>query len=186
MRAGLAMLETACDSGCKPGFLGKKRCCTPEECKKDAKAIIDALVGAWNRNYGNGPHSDARGSDTVGGYFCWDWANIFNDAIQKLDPNCVSYEQGIAAAPVETVTTWYGLPEKVTPVHWYLKVYACKRESSKFRVNFDDGFFDGENASHPGAFPQKTKYNESDSANYSKPRYSPFTPAPSTAPTPTP
>ena len=137
LRAGLAMLETACDGGCKSGLFGK-RCCTPEQCKADSKAIIEALVSAWDRNYGHGPYNDdgvnpftGETSQTVGGYFCWDWAKIFADALSKVNPKCLSYEQGVAAAPEVTVTD-LGLTYKRTPVHWYLRVHACKRSSAEF------------------------------------------------------
>jgi RHS repeat-associated protein len=155
IRAGLTMLQSACDKGCKNDG---KTCCTADSCKEESKAIIEALVAAWNRNYGKGMNSD-KGGDAVGRFMCWDWANIFEDALQKLKPKCVSYEVGVAAAP--TVADEYGKIR--TPVHWFLKVYACKREKNAFRVNFDDGYLDGETASHQGAFPPRgNRYEETD------------------------
>ncbi|MEI6916162.1 MAG: RHS repeat-associated core domain-containing protein, partial [Armatimonadota bacterium] len=147
LKQGLSMLETGCDNGCaktKCGA-GAPASCTPAECKLKAKGIIDALVGAQQQNYGNGPHDDsAEGSDTVGGYFCWDWARFFENALSSQKPKCATYKQGMAAAP----STPTG-----TPVHFYLIVQACGEESAGSRVNFDDGFFDGENTSHSGGFP---------------------------------
>ncbi|MBK9989190.1 MAG: hypothetical protein IPP19_00240 [Verrucomicrobia bacterium] len=153
IRRGLSLLETACDAGCKDDG---KTCCTPDQCKTESKALIDALVAAWNRNYGRGMYSD-NGGDSVGGFMCWDWANVFEDALAKLKPKCVSFSAGVAEAPAEK-----GADGKMhVPVHWYLKVYACKREKNAFRVNFDDGFFDGTDTSHPGKFPPKgNRYKE--------------------------
>jgi hypothetical protein len=39
-------------------------------------------------------------------------------------------------------------------VHYYLKVWACKKEMESYQVTFDDGFFDGTNAAHEGYFPR--------------------------------
>ena len=132
---------------------------------------------AWNKNYEFGPYNDnADKSDSIGGFLCWDWSNIFADALNKLHPKCVSFEQGIAMAPAKITTDKQGFSKRVTPVHWYLKVYACKRNDNEYRVNFDDGFFDGSNTSHPGAFPpEDSDYKESIlKENATPPTYAPF------------
>jgi RHS repeat-associated protein len=174
LQAGLSMLEAACDKGCKKRFLGifKRTCCTPRVCKKEAKQIIQSLIEAWERNYGNGPYDDsAPGSDTVGGYFCWDWSHIFENALANFKPDCVSFEQGMAAAPATA---------QGTPVHWYLMVHACKKEKAECRVNFDDGYFDGQNSSHPGTFPDPTSPYQPTPPIVTPtwPPYVPITPAP--------
>src|ERR1043165_1464497 len=46
-------LLAACENACGPNA-----CCTPKQCKQEAKVFIALLVNAWSRNYGNGPHND--------------------------------------------------------------------------------------------------------------------------------
>jgi len=142
IRKGLAMLGSACDSACV------KSCCGPKGCKKEAQTLVDLLVAAWKSNWGKGPGNDnAKDSDTVGGYFCWDWARIFQDAAAARKFNCISFTYGMAVKDVPPDA------HGKVPVHYYLKVYACKRVSDAYRVSFDDGFFDGQNSAHSGAFP---------------------------------
>jgi len=161
---GLANLQAACDKGC--GFF---HCCTKKHCKEEAAQLVQLLADAWTRNYGNGPYNDnAPGSDTVGGYFCWDWAGIFNNAVASTKFKCFSFTIGMAAAP----TVGDG-----TPVHYYLQIYACKRKKDGFTVSFDDGFYDGSPV-HSGPFvPPGGNYKPAPPL-WPPQRPSPFRPAP--------
>ena len=145
LRAGLGLLQSSCDKQCNANT-----CCTAAQCKSETSEIVQALVRAWRANYGKGPYDDkAKGNDSVGGYLCWDWAAIFNNALSTLKPKCVSFEQGRADGPKGKI---------VTRVHYFLKVHTCKNTNVEYQVIFDDGFFDGEATAHPGAFPPENSY----------------------------
>lgn len=56
-------------------------------------------------------------------------------------------------------------PDGRTPVHYFEKLAACGSIEESARVNFDDGFFDGKEAAHPGRFPPAdSRYKEVDPA----------------------
>jgi hypothetical protein len=44
---------------------------------QEPQAIVDAIVAAWNDNYGLGSNTS---KDEIGGYLCRDWARFFRDA----------------------------------------------------------------------------------------------------------
>jgi hypothetical protein len=92
------------------------------------------MVNAWNRNHGKGPHQD--NPDHVGGFLCWDWARIFQDAARAMQWDCFEHQIGMATK------TGFALPDGSIPVHYYLEVYACRRKLAEFQVSFDDGFLE--------------------------------------------
>ncbi|MFO0972891.1 MAG: RHS repeat-associated core domain-containing protein [Phycisphaerae bacterium] len=145
LKKGLGLLEKACERNCK--YQQNRPCCPVYECKYEAVSIVAALIEAWRRNWGMGPFSDAGSSPTVGGYYCWDWANIFDDALTALKPVCLTFERGLAWGP----PVRNGRPGE-TYVHYYLRVYACGDKHSP--VSFDDGLMDGSHAAHSGIFPR--------------------------------
>ncbi len=166
----LSSLQAACDK--RRGFF---HCCSKKHCNQEAAQLVQLLADAWKRNYGSGPHDDnAPGSDTVGGYFCWDWATIFQNAASSTKFKCFSFEIGMAV----TAATPQG-----TPVHYYLEVYACKRHKDKFRISFDDGFYGGD-PYHTGPFPPPGGPYDDTNPPWPVPpgRGAPFTPAPTSAP----
>ena len=132
-------------------------------------------IPAWNRNYGNGPIDDSvPGQPSVGGYMCWDWANIFEDALSPLHLKCASFQEGIAATGMLILN---GEPGR--RVHYFVKIYVGNMDVDSMRVNFDDGFIEGK-AANPGAFPMNSQYQEINRADYpglSRPSYNPFIPA---------
>jgi hypothetical protein len=172
LRSGLALLGTACDKAAQSGNSG---CCSAATCKEESKNIVEALVAAWNRNYGNGPIDDSvPGQPSVGGYMCWDWANIFEDALSPLHLKCASFQEGIAATGMLILN---GEPGR--RVHYFVKIYVGNMDVDSMRVNFDDGFIEGK-AANPGAFPMNSQYQEINRADYpglSRPSYNPFIPA---------
>ena len=146
LRAALPLLERACDTACTPGdgCVGPD-ICTPIDCKTEANQIVDALVAAWGRNWGRGFGNDsAPDSHAVGGFLCFEWENIYRDAVAYLKPSCFSWKTGIAVAPVRRGRT---------PFHFYLKLNACRGTTSDSQVTVDDGFMFVGKAAHAGSFP---------------------------------
>ena len=65
---------------------GKCFCCDHDgeaKCKTETTKIVTALKSVINDHYGKGEFV-GKGSDEVGGYLCWDWANAFNNSINGL------------------------------------------------------------------------------------------------------
>jgi len=172
IQAGLKLLETACDHCCADRVASKgtddsgacpssrspssasqtKEPCDKAKCKQDAKTAVDAIAAAWSLNYALGRNKDteANNGDPVAGYFCWDWADIFIDALKKANLKCLSFQLGEADAP----------PNKLgnVPVHYYVKVFACKKNLEKkgdfsCQVTFDDGYMKGLGNATAGQFP---------------------------------
>ena len=158
--AGLALLETACDKGC-PDREYTTECiinemgyeitretfvdanpnkCDKTKCKEDAKKAVDAIAAAWSRNYGRGPHWLYR--DPVAGYYCWDWSNIFMDALESQNLKCLKSQTGKAKH------------KRDGRIHMYVKMFACGNKKAEDQVVFDDGFFNRAGCSHSGVFPR--------------------------------
>lgn len=129
---GYSVLSGLCDKN--PGSNSNKKCC-----KEEARSIINSLKQAWTLNYGFGP--DMAGRDPVGGHFCWDWANIFNEAVSGLPLRYWSNEKGFA------------VKGNTSSVHWFIKLYAYKNNDPMYRANVDDGFFTGNQMVFQGEFP---------------------------------
>ena len=165
INAGLKLLEAACEKCCGDGTgkpcggsvqARKMAACDKEKCKADAKKAVDAMGAAWSLNYALGKYPDlpARGkhparTEPVAGYWCYDWADIFDDALSKARLDCLTFEKGEARAPNDAFGN--------TPVHWYVKIFACGKDLSEngdysCQVVFDDGYFKDGN-SHAGQFP---------------------------------
>jgi RHS repeat-associated protein len=169
IRAGLSILKNACDRGCAPG---SGSCCKPKGCKLESATLVELLVQAWLRNHGHGPYNDlARDSDSVGGYLCWDWARIFDDAATSRPFQCLGLQIGMALGPQDP------LHLATYAVHYYLKVFACKKEEVRYQVTFDDGFYDG-TAAHEGYFPPLGGIYLDEQYPSPIDRPAPFTPAP--------
>jgi len=134
LAAAAAVLKGLCDVCCE------RTDCTPDVCKTEAQKIIDAVVAAWNVNYGKGSN---EGRDGIGGYLCWDWARFFRDAALSTKPRCWIAEHGMA---------WEGAapPPGVRRVcHYWLTLYACNQRVDECKVMLDDGWFDGDFVHRP-------------------------------------
>src|SRR5580704_1580103 len=83
LKGAAAVMTALCDRCCDAGELSGDG--TPARCKKEAQSIVDAIVDAWNENYGHG--SDAT-KDNIGGYLCWDWVRLFLAAVRETKPTC--------------------------------------------------------------------------------------------------
>jgi hypothetical protein len=127
LKGGAAIMKRLCDSCCKDCD------CTPAQCKKEAQAIVDAIVGAWNDNYGKGSNTS---KDNIGGYLCWDWARFFRDAANDAKPKCWIVEYEMAWKGPRDPTKWQAC-------HFWLALYAC-RKKDECKVMIDDSWFDGD------------------------------------------
>ncbi len=119
--------------------------CTPEECADEAQKITDAIVKAWNDNFGKGPLGDD--GDPIGGYWCWNWANGFNNAANSVNPHCWTIK--VAAAT------------KTSRDHYFIELHACKNPADECTVIIDDGWFVANTFVHrPGWLPPPWKPKE--------------------------
>ena len=88
---GLNALEKACETchpkkektelpglpGCPEPTPDNPKNCTADQCKKEARKIIDALVEVWMRYYGTDDTSQK-----VGGHWCYDWMDELYKALE--------------------------------------------------------------------------------------------------------
>ena len=156
LNKGLELLKAACESCCPETCPSSE--CSKDNCKAEATKIIKALTTAWSLNYGLGKAEDNKENegDPVAGYYCWDWAEIYMDALSRTDLNCFDYKIGAAIVKNGVDQNNNVKPDKFWKSHWYVKVFACKKNTdTSCQVVFDDGFFDSENTSHAGLFPDK-------------------------------
>lgn len=111
IRASLSQLEKECDCCVEPN--------TIKSCKDDAKKIVEAMAKSWEKNWGTGPGDDnASGSDTVGGYFCWDWANGFKNAAESV-------KSSIWENLFERYVNISRSTPQGTPVHYAVKIKSA-------------------------------------------------------------
>jgi|GEM_PF-5762726 len=75
-------------------------CCSDSgacKCGGDANKITDALNDVWRENYGRGPTgpNQGPGDDTVGGFYCSQWSNLFHDALSAVQQgsSCFSFDR---------------------------------------------------------------------------------------------
>ena len=115
------------------------KCCVDkskvDQCKKEAKSIVDALAKMWTKHWGKGPGNDkAKKSDTVGGYFCWDWANAFQDAAESV--NFTIWKNSFQKFKKKTV-------KGKTSVHYAVLITIANPKGKDCDgFSYDDGFFD--------------------------------------------
>jgi len=131
LQGALPVMQGLCDSCCKD--------CPPDKCKKEAQAIVDAIVAAWNANYGNGSNTS---KDNIGGYLCWDWARFFRDAASGTNPQCWKVDFGMA---------WKGAkpgPGVWQVQHYWTSLWACAK-TDECKVMIDDDWFDGKFVHRP-------------------------------------
>jgi RHS repeat-associated protein len=114
------------------------KCCNGRycDCIGDAAKIRDALKDTWTKNYGYGPKgpNQGAGDDTVGGYFCDDWANMFQSALTKLMLNsgCMSFHRMAAFQP----------PIPGGPMHAWVRI-SIGNGGGGCEANADDGWGNG-------------------------------------------
>ena len=102
LKGAAAVMKALCDCCCDD--------CTPAQCAKEAQAIVDAIVKAWNDNYGNGSNT---GENNIGGYLCWDWARFYRDAALSTKPKCWKAECQMAWKGPRNGAKWQAC-------HWWV------------------------------------------------------------------
>ncbi len=142
------------------------QCCVDSqnvsECRKEAKMVVEAMAKSWEKNWGKGPGDDSQvGSDTVGGYFCWDWANGFANAAESVKSTIWgnAFERYVSTPPPQGV-----------PVHYAVRIAIRNPKPRGTGTTcdgfvYDDGFMDGRRMVHGScckpnpAFPDpKSRY----------------------------
>jgi RHS repeat-associated protein len=123
------MIASMCSECCNESYC---------DCMGDAAKIRDALVSTWKSNYGYGPRgpNTGPGDDTVGGYFCWEWANMFYNAVTSLSlkSGCMSFHRMMVAKPP--------LPNGIIPIHAWLRI-SIGNGGTDCEANADDGWGNG-------------------------------------------
>jgi RHS repeat-associated protein len=125
IRQSLQKLQQECDC-CVDGSKVNK-------CKDDAQAIVSELANQWEKYWGKGPVDDnKKGSDSVGGYMCWDWANIFSKAAKSVRSDIWKNEFRM-------------FKEKgSTTLHFAVEIRIKNPLTSDCNgFTYDDGYFDG-------------------------------------------
>ena len=123
----LPILEALCDK-CWTPCAG----CTKDECKDQAKLIQKALLATWNHNFDRpnkkNPAKDRK--DKVGGYWCYEWAQVFKEAMDLLKIPCWKYKKIVVH------------PENDAPaaIHGYLALYAYGLATNDCSAFVDDGW----------------------------------------------
>lgn len=79
--AAASKMKQMCTKCIKPQPCGNTGNTGNTTCGDDAQKIADAIVSKWNSNFGRGSNT---GTDNVGGYLCWDWAEGFLQAAQSV------------------------------------------------------------------------------------------------------
>lgn len=139
--ASLGTLAAAMRALCEDCCSREESDCDPATCRREADAIAAAILDAWNANYGKGSlDDDAAGSDSIGGYLCWDWAKIFEDAAKSTNPRCWTVKYGMARKTASRA------------VHYWLDLYACQ-ESEECLIIVDDGWFIAKTLVHRPPWP---------------------------------
>jgi RHS repeat-associated protein len=122
-----------------------------DACNKEAAAISAALVTWWNASFGKGGWYQAFQrhlitSQTVGGYFCYDWADTFSKAIDSVPRTIWSYN----------LREWT-CSGSSAPVHYGVRLYITNPKSGATgcEINVDDSFGNG-NMVNPGPLPSPT------------------------------
>lgn len=135
----LTRLEKECD------------CCVSlkdtDQCKTEAKSIVETIANLWIKNYGQGQDHD---QDCIGGFYCWSWALAFNKYVSALKTKIWSADLKIYVL-YESPTS--SIPQKIThpdgtittPTHVALGVQLTKVEKQNSEANcsgfaYDDGF----------------------------------------------
>ncbi|QDV45604.1 tRNA nuclease WapA precursor [Stieleria neptunia] len=116
---GISKLQAAC-----------KNCqcdCTEAECNTDSILLVKAWLSAWQANFSSVPD---RNPIRVGGWYCYDWAQIFESAFDRVGSKCFTKELRASSQ---------GKPPKVY-IHVWLTVTVGSTSASNCQVSLDNGF----------------------------------------------
>jgi RHS repeat-associated protein len=131
-------------------------CCSGNSCvcASDGFDIERSLNDVWNSNYGNGPNSVSSMSwsiyfgycinqalgepdDTVGGYYCYDWASLFNTGMVGLNGSGC-FQTRVREITHNTETDPNGNPL----IHQYVEI-TMGNGGPGCTLNIDDGWGNG-------------------------------------------
>ena len=126
----------------------KQRRC---KCKEDSEKITDALVKLWKDEFGKGPWDDnliinGNLSDTIGGYYCWDWSSGFLSAANSVGSSVWSAKER------------YFEKTKGSACHYATKIFI-KNKGKEAEITVDDGFFE-DGLVHEFGWPNRNDYKE--------------------------
>jgi RHS repeat-associated protein len=118
-------------------------CCTDDDCGcvQDALQIKDALLHVWRSNYGYGPLGANQGGidDSVGGHLCWEWTNMFYDAVSRLQRRSTCYT--FHRMRMDRNEPYSGYPD-FDPMHAFIRI-SVGDGGTGCELNVDDGWGTG-------------------------------------------
>ena len=128
-----------------PSPVDPKTLCSVTQCKNEAIKISKAIQSVWRNKFGQGPGPNKR--PLVGGYMCYDWTFMFNNALKRLNLKCHTFQEKVyyyEGRDAKGVPTHH--PRKAGGVffriHFFVEIYACPDIMTKECTNtIDDGFF---------------------------------------------
>ncbi|XZE43464.1 RHS repeat domain-containing protein [Pirellulaceae bacterium SH467] len=141
---GLGLLRATCRKCCK-----KPSGCDSNQCEIESRQLTEALMHSWDEYYNAGPASDY--SEAVGGYFCYEWAVIFQNALNSTNSKCFSGIRTGCRHNGGPVINPGGV--EIDRTHEWLEV-TIGEASSGCKVAIDDGFLNSAPGFvHPSPFP---------------------------------
>jgi RHS repeat-associated protein len=138
---GLDTQKALCGKCC---FKGN---CNKQTCESGIDEMKFRIITAWASNYGRGGYGNAPGHP-VGGYLCWDWAYIFQQALGGMNNPCVQFQVWSLLNP----NFGQGNPPDYI-IHYVLHVNIGGANDPGCQFSIDDGFdLRGVNTNgvHPG------------------------------------
>jgi RHS repeat-associated protein len=115
------------------------------QCRNDALYIVSELMAAWSGYYGKGNHGNK--GDRIGGYFCWDWADLFVYTVESVPSNIWS-------------ATWRRFDSNTSlDRHYAAMIFIVHPKTADCYVTLDDGFSLGNMVHMPG-WPSSDTYHE--------------------------
>ncbi|WP_197454750.1 hypothetical protein, partial [Stieleria varia] len=119
----------------------------------DANRITLAALSAWQANFGYGPFTrDPDHPQAVGGWYCYNWADLFKSAFDRVDSSCFSARVGVIQEGGYSFP-WEKKKMKEVKIHAYLVITVGDEEGEgKCSVTLDDGFLNNDFV-HMGNLP---------------------------------
>jgi RHS repeat-associated protein len=115
-----------------------KGCCPAnavDGCCKEGKKVGSSLLQTWNANFNSVwapyPTQLTKKTDWVGGWYCFDWANGFDQVGAKYGGANIKHEQH----EIQTANKQHH--------HWWTRFCACDNKNPDCCIDVDDGWWDG-------------------------------------------
>ncbi|UDQ97751.1 RHS repeat-associated core domain-containing protein [Lentisphaerae bacterium WC36] len=121
-------LDSLCTKSCCKG-IGKTI-----YCKWSAHKIGRSIYNSWIKNWGKGKN---KGKDNVGGFLCWDWAQLFFE---------IGSNEGLGIWKVRRMRIISKTPREGggVSIHFFARFCACDCKKKKCCIDIDDGWFNGD------------------------------------------